>query len=387
MTKEINNTIKEELSNLLHYLIKTHPNPFHNISQEELTSRLNQLAKESKQLDKLTTLFKLMEIFVLINDTHTRVKGLAKYLSEAKYPIQIKKFDDGFYIVSTNKQHEALIGARILDLNGIKTEEIIKRFSKVLTHENEVVLYQSICDWIYEPDILKYLGIISNNQELTITTEDSKGNKTTETIIPTIYEDEELINPRIDAIKDIVTLRRNGLYWTNFYEDYSTYYIQYNECEDITEKQINEMINEIKQSKPKYVVVDLRQNIGGSSTILDPLTDYLYANQDSYIPVVLISDETFSAAIVNALNILDGKNAISYGTKTAGSPTKFGQATGLIELESLGVEVHVATKTFEEEGYDYGEPLSPQKEVKPTIEEYLCGKDVVWEMFLRDISQ
>ena len=82
------------------------------------------------------------------------------------------------------------------------------------------------------------------------------------------------------------------------------------------------------------------------------------------------------------MNILDCKNSISIGTKTSGSPTKFGETT-TITLPNTHIDIVISTKYFEEKGYTYGQPLIPKIQTEQTIEQYLDAVDVDWEEFLQ----
>jgi len=82
------------------------------------------------------------------------------------------------------------------------------------------------------------------------------------------------------------------------------------------------------------------------------------------------------------LNILDCKNSISIGTKTSGSPRKFGETT-TITLPNTCIDIEISTKYFEEKGYTYGQPLIPKIQTEQTIEKYLDAVDVDWEEFLQ----
>ncbi len=371
--------IEEDFKYLKEQLLKIHHNPFRNISKEKLNNDLDNLASKSESIDDLTFYFELMKIFSKIKDSHTRVKGIGEILSETKYPIRFKYLDNQYYISAIDSKNKEYIGLRVLSLNNLPIQDVISKMTKAITHENEIVLSNSIEQWMYEPDFLKYLGIVDNSLVLDIQTE--------ETVIrlePRKLSEEELYNPREENIQKSETLNPKGIYWTKYLQEFSTYYLQYNECEDITEEEIGEIIKEIEEKDTKYVVVDLRNNIGGSSLILDPLTKFLYENQEKYIPVAFLSNLTYSAAIINALNILDCKNSISIGTKTAGSPTKFGETT-TVTLPNTGIDIVISTKYFEEKGYDFGEPLVPKIQTEQTIEQYLNAIDVDWEEFLNTL--
>lgn len=369
--------IAEDFKFLVKNLEEIHPNPFLFISKEDLEKNLDDLTLRSKDIDEITFFIELMKIFSKMKDSHTRVKGIEIILSEEKYPIRFKHLGNKYYISSIDFENKELIGSEVLSLNQIPMEEVISEMSGIITHENEVVLSNAIEQWMYEPDLLKYLRIVDDGLILEVKTDDKLIK-----LEPTDIPEEELYNPREENIQNRETLDPKGLYWTKYYDDLFTYYLQYNECEDITEEQINEIVKEIQERKTKFVVVDLRNNLGGSSLILNPLTKFLYKNQDKYTPIVFLSNITFSAAVINALNILDCKNSISIGTKTSGSPTKFGETT-TVTLPNTGIDFAISTKYFEEKGYAYGKPLVPKIETNQTIEEYLNAVDIDWEEFLR----
>lgn len=377
MNTNTSKQIAEDFKSLLNNLEEIHPNPFLFISKEDLEKDLNELALRSKDTDEITFFFEFMRIFSKIKDSHTRVKGIGRILSEKKYPFRIKLLNNRHYITAITPEKRGYIGSQILSLNNHPIEEVISKISEVITHENEVVLQNAIEQWMYEPDFLKYLGIVNETLSLEIQTESE-----VITLEPNEISEDKLYNPREENIKNSETLNPKGLYWTKYFEDLKTYYLQYNECEDITEKEIGKIIMDIEGKDTKFVVVDLRNNLGGNSLILDPLTKFLYNNQDKYIPVVFISNVTYSAAIINALNILDCKNSISIGTKTSGSPTKFGETT-TITLTNTDIDIVISTKYFEEKGFSFGEPLTPHICTEETVEQYLNAVDVDWEEFLK----
>ncbi len=369
--------ITEDFKFLVKNLEEIHPNPFLFMSKDELEKALKHLAQSSKDINETSFFFELMKIFSKIKDSHTRVKGIGTILSGIKYPIRLKYLGNKYYISSIDCENKEHIGSAVLSLNQIPIEDVVSKMSEIITYENQVVRSNAIEQWVYEPDLLKYLGIVDNSLILEVRTD-----KGVIKLKPNDIPEEELYNPRTENIKNSETLRPKGLYWTKYYQNLNTYYLQYNECEDITEEEINGIVKEIQNKEIKFVVVDLRNNLGGSSLILDPLTQFLYENQDKYIPIVFLSNITYSAAIINALNILDCKNSISIGTKTSGSPTKFGETT-TISLPNTNIAIVISTKYFEEKGYEFGQPLIPKIQTEQTIEEYLNGVDMDWKEFLK----
>jgi hypothetical protein len=373
------NKIQEDCDFIIKELEKTHPNPYFFIKPNDFKNSLERFSETIEQGSLRDLYFGLMKEISLIKDSHTRVKGISKVLKSPAYPFRIKILDGNFYISSIHSEINDIIGSKLTSLNGVTISNVKKVFSEILTHENDIVLNNAIEDWIYEPEILEYLGIVDENKSLHIEVDRNKQE------IKLTENKADLCTPRAHNIEKTETLKPRGLYWTKVYKDLSTFYLQYNECENISREEIESIIEELVSSESKYIVIDLRNNLGGSSLILDPLTNFLYKHQEKYNPVVLISEKTYSAAIINALNILDGKNAISVGKPTSGSPTKFGQTETII-LPNTKIEIAISSKEFKEPGYSFGEPLKPTIETHQTIDQYLKAEDVDWNTFLKHIG-
>ena len=155
--------ITEDFKYLVKNLEETHPNPFLFISKEDLEKDLNELALKAKDVNKTTFFFELMKIFSKMKDSHTRVKGIGRILSETKYPIRFKYLGNRYYISSIDLENKGSVGSKVFSLNKIPMEEVVSKMSQVITHENEIVLSNAIEQWMYEPDLLKYLGIVDDS--------------------------------------------------------------------------------------------------------------------------------------------------------------------------------------------------------------------------------
>ena len=81
-------TFKKDIPELITLLETNHPNPFKNISKQQLTQKLQKLS--NKKLDNRTFIFELTSIISKINDSHTRIKGIGKILTSPPIPIRIK---------------------------------------------------------------------------------------------------------------------------------------------------------------------------------------------------------------------------------------------------------------------------------------------------------
>jgi C-terminal processing protease CtpA/Prc len=98
-------------------------------------------------------------------------------------------------------------------------------------------------------------------------------------------------------------------------------------------------------------VLDLRLNGGGDNRTYGPLLESLKRLATDKRIAVLISRETFSAAMQFIIDVEQETPAVFVGEPTGGSPNHFGNAT-LLQLPNSGLNAHVATVAWTTAGKD-----------------------------------
>lgn len=101
----------------------------------------------------------------------------------------------------------------------------------------------------------------------------------------------------------------------------------------------------------RLVVLDLRLNGGGDNRTYGPLLESLKRLASYKRVAVLISRETFSAAMQFVIDLEQQTSAIFVGEPTGGSPNHFGNATRF-QLPNSGLNAHVATFAWTTAGKD-----------------------------------
>lgn len=341
-------------------LIKYHPNPYNSLTKEELES-------ESKALEQYKSLkdfaLGIMKLLAKLKDGHTVLCPSEEFLGTKNYPIKIKYLSDGYYLIKTSKEYERYLGKKIENINGKGMEEIEKIFSEIIPLENTESMKFYISYQLKEPVLCKNLGI-NDGGDLEISFGDGQ-----EVSIKAEDFNEELIDVQKTQIE-------KGRYWSKRLEDMGAFYLQYNKCEEDSKYPISKIIEEIEDSKPGKIIIDLRFNKGGDSEVLQPLIDYL-KNKDIKI-IVFTGLDTYSSGIINTIRLSKIKDSITIGEIPHGSPTHYGEYMKL-KLPNTNLEVKISTKYFKYEGYELGDVFKPMYEIKQNINEYISGKDVCME--------
>jgi C-terminal processing protease CtpA/Prc len=140
----------------------------------------------------------------------------------------------------------------------------------------------------------------------------------------------------------------------------------------------------IDLDRPDRVIIDLRQNTGGNSALLDPFINLL-AKRRKALPggvYALIGPRTFSSALLNAEKLKLVAGAVLVGSPTGGSPNHFGEVRHFT-LPHSGLKVFYSTKRFGlPPGADAPDTLQPDVVVATSSTAYFAGQDPVLEAAL-----
>jgi hypothetical protein len=156
--------------------------------------------------------------------------------------------------------------------------------------------------------------------------------------------------------------------------------------DDLIFKDFNkEMFNTIEENAIDKIVVDLRSNTGGNSEILNPFTKSLksYIKKNSDVKVyTLVGRNTFSSGMFAIYRIKEAvPQAISVGEPTGGALDCFGEVK-IMELPNTQIPISYSTKYFEfTKSFKYKNDgvgtFLPDITIRPTIEDFKSGRDVV----------
>lgn len=148
-------------------------------------------------------------------------------------------------------------------------------------------------------------------------------------------------------------------------------YFNYNACQDDPKRPYDTLFKEIKNQKSNRIIIDLRTNGGGSSTVLEPFIEMI-KNYNLKI-FVLIGRATFSSAIMNAIKLKRETKAILVGETTAGTINHYGEVRSF-NLPNTKLQVNYSTRYWENwKGHDG--PLVPEVKIGKNLSDLLKGND------------
>lgn len=372
----------KDIKELKRELPRKHYKLFAGISEDEYNKRLDDLNEKVKDLSDEEIKVELSKIIASVGDGHTNLV----FNSSMVYPMQLYWFEEGMYVLNTTEDYKVALNTKVISINGKKFSEVADKIKDVISHENDAQLKKSTGSYMIMPEVLKGLKI-SDSDEIRMGFQDSRGGTLELKVKP---EDSSKLKFIATAKADEIPLYRrnsNQNYWYQYLENDKTLFFKYNSCREMKEKSFKdfnaEMFKLIDEKKPEKLVIDLRNNGGGSSPIFDPFLQELgkreYLNDSKKLFVVL-GRQTFSSAILNACDLKNKTRATFVGEPTGGKPNHFGEVKSMTLPESK-ITVSYSTKYFKEFKED-PDTMNPDIIINPTFKYFIDNRDGVLDYIL-----
>jgi hypothetical protein len=310
----------------------------------------------------------------------------------ARLPLRFNWYPEGLAVNRASQEYAGALGALVLKIGDETPDQLLVRIAPYIPYENDSWLRVRATEFIREEAVLRHFGLIGADGRVAMTLE--KPGQPPFIVSVGLADPMPKLVSITDGLHIPIPLSQSHLsknYWYQYLEDSQTLYIQYNECENDPKLNFkdftNQVLGEVDSHPIKRVVLDLRFNGGGDSSVIDPLQDGLAARSKSIGHLyVLIGPWTFSSAMMNAHNLQQGIN--SYGRHSNLKATMVGEPTGdglntygnikQIVLPNSKIAVYYTTKFF---GDQKAAPMTPEPEISAprTLADDLAGRDAALE--------
>jgi hypothetical protein len=375
-----------DLKHLFVELPKRHKNLFFKITRQQFDREIAKIIESVPKLSDSEIKFALRRLTAMIGDPHTRIS----FNVDRTYPITLYQFSDGVFVIAATEEYRRLLGAKLVRIGGTDIELAKEAVRPLITFENEWRFKQQFPDYLTYPENLYLLNILPSTSEGDFTFAGGNGNQGAVRLRPVSTQwGSKFITPFDWAPNKTPLYLRNPdrYYWQEYLPDSKTLYLHYRRCADMPMQPFDRfaaaLLKFMSQNPVERMVIDLRLNGGGDSSILDPLIDALSKRRDINQRgklFVLIGRRTFSSAVLNAVELKHETKAILVGEPAGQRPNFYGEVETMI-LPYTRLRVSYSTRFFKTMD---GNPqtLAPDIEVEPSSSDYLSGRDPVLERAL-----
>lgn len=389
---------QEDLNFLYENLKSYHPDIYANTPEDSFLAQKAKIESRLSSESDADFILDLQSMTALIRDSHTKLSIGSIVDKTGYYPMNLAWFDGAWVLSLIEESHQDLLGAQVTAINDLSMEQVLERFSNFISADNPIKLRRQYRQSCYVEELYRYAGIIGDDGALNLTLRDITG-KTRTLTLTAVKDADHLKQLSLSSLGQ----QRKGTSDTDYNKnkyyfaeklDSNTYYIQYNQCAEDPDLPMKtfctQVKNELDTGNYQQVMVDLRNNGGGSDGVIYPLLQLLRQeiDQKGLEVITLIGETTFSSGIINAVELQE-MGSILAGEDTSGSVNHFGSVGGF-QLPNSGIQVQVSSKfislssLFDAAAGKGVEALTPDVEIPQTLNDYLAGRDTCVEKLISD---
>ncbi len=380
---------REDIEQLELELPKQHKHLFFHIKKKDFYKQIKALKNNLKGYDNYMIVAGIASIVASARDAHTTVTmAINRFM-----PFEFYWFKEGIFIVASICEHAYAQNCRVTHFNGISINEVIDKVERIVSHENDSFLKAQLPKYLPAIEVLYGLEIADGFEHVELTLEKQNGEAFLLAVETYDYSE---VKGRIienDGVSEecLPLYRRNKdkRYWSFFIEEQKTLYFNYNSCRNMQDISVEafctELMSRIESEDVKKLVIDLRNNLGGNSTLLDPfikeLSKCMKLNKEGGIFVIL-GRETFSSALLNAYSLKKKTKAIFVGEASGGKPNCYGEVQHF-NLKNSMLKVSYSTKYYDIIEDDQLLSFFPDINIEISIKHYINRVDPCMEYILK----
>jgi len=355
------------------------------VSVQTFDNALYDIKNSVDSLQDYEILIRLQQIVASLHIAHTTLypPSIEKFHF---LPIYAVTFSDGFYIVMTDNKNTSLLGKKIIKAGNSDIAAVKDSLKKMIAYENNYWADYQFSGAFGLVEALKFYGFSESLSQVELEIEGI--GKVTLNSIEQYYSNFTYGYKSVLEGKTLPLYLQNysSYYWDTYLAPNKTFYIAYNKCSNASNISFAAFTDNIKNfiasNEVDKVVIDLRNNGGGNSSIMDPLLSYLQNsvfNQSGKL-FVIIGNHTFSSALLNAISFKQNTKCLLVGEPTGGKPNCYGEAR-TFTLPNSGITTQYCVKYFSPVSGN-PESLSPDSYVGLTGQDYINGRDPVLDFIL-----
>jgi hypothetical protein len=379
---------REDIRNAEEAILKTHPDPFTRIAKNDWQVSLDALRGSLAERSDFQVAAELARVVASIGDAHTTISLAQGGLSQRLYPLRVRWFPDGLFVVDAADALGHLLAGEVTGIGDKSAEEAFTLVRRYISHENESWARLQSEFYLISAEILHASGVIAAPGSAVFTIRTTDGNATRTSINPVTTT---MVSAPLLSSPKFPLYRRNPrqIYWFSYLAESRTLYIQYNACRETRALPMarfaEDMLAAMAAQPVERLVMDLRANGGGDSGVIYPLLEALGGGLARGVfrltsgAYVLIGAGTFSSGTLNATDLKSG-GAVLVGAPTGGGASVFGNTT-FVRLEHSGLLLFISKQRFDVPGFP-GTTVVPDIAVELRSADFFADKDPVLERAL-----
>lgn len=371
---------RADLRHLARELPNAHANAFHTVSRERFATEVAEIDAAIPRLSADQIIVRLMRLVAQVGDGHTHLDVPPGW---PRYPVELVWLGNELRVVAVTDSYRSAGGARVLGIGDLSLDSVIASTSELVPRgENAARTRGTATILLTSPAVLHGLGVIASRDAAPFAIQTASGERTKVTLHPASTR--EMSSMHLAIEKPPLWLQRLGEpWWTDVLPDRRTVYLSFSAYPpDADFRERAEALGRLlDESGARRLVVDLRRNAGGDldrfrRVLLPVIRNRPALNRRGGV-YGITGPATFSAAMVNALDLRDSTNAVLVGEPTGARPNSYSEH-GEFRLPNSGLRVSYSTRYYRFAA-DSDTAVVPDVLIEPTWEQFRSGRDTVLE--------
>ncbi len=350
-----------DLDYFIDLMERRHPDPFHTVEEADWYAAIAMLREHIPGLSDLEVVLGFMRIAAMIGDGHTLVyPPFAGPLAFHLTPIWPYVFGDEWRILAAAPEFSRLVGARMVDIEGVPMAEAAERIAAPLPRDNDMTPKWTTALALQFAEISQTIFGAEDACCLTIGVELASGERRNVKLTGGAIDRNPMSAwapahwPGLRPDHAVSWLKNfDALHWYEEIDDLNAIYAQINQIRDGDEQSLEEFGHELRQRMTegtyRHLILDLRHNNGGNGYLNWPFVRELVRTQALDRPdslFVITGRRTFSAAMLLSSMLESHTDAIFVGEPTGSRPQFYGEDTGF-QLPYSGLMGSISSRRFQ----------------------------------------
>lgn len=352
--------------------------------QSHFVAQVSELKSRVRTLTDDQTALEVRRIIAQLRVAHSEF-----HWNFVRLPITIGWLSDGSLVMMASREYQDAIGCRVVRFGAMTPDEVRSRLAPYISHENEAWLNAALMNGeASNQALLERIGVFSPEGCLPLTLERPDGTIFTMEIWPLAPNSKWQAPDQAHMLPGVRLNAELRYYEVEYGTKDQVLLITFRRTEEDPRYSFATFeadLNALASKHPvERMVVDLRENMGGTSGAMGAFMDILRrsaAFRAKTPPLVLIGKRTYSGGVIIAAGIKGEFGGILIGEPTGGKPVFYANAKTLLLPHGKGRVSYSTVKV--PAGSPEAASLQPDLEVPITIADMRAGRSAAYEAALR----